>query len=233
MPGGARQDRPAANLTLMARSGLMEIVGDPDRPPLDLPGEQAWALGGIQAAIGALTALHQRGVTGEGQRVDVSAYQATVLANYREPLSWAWLGKVGTRTGNLLVRGATGVRQVWRARDGFVTWALVDNPPMMRAMVRVMGGEARALAEVDWDSTLVADAPAEMIALWEAEVAAFFAGRDRADLFDLSTTQALGLSPIDEVDDVLASAHLAARGLWDEADGLRLPGQLWVTGAER
>jgi crotonobetainyl-CoA:carnitine CoA-transferase CaiB-like acyl-CoA transferase len=232
MPGGANEDRPATNLTLMARSGLMEIVGDPDRPPLDLPGEQAWALGGIQAAIGALVALHQRSRTGEGQRVEVSAYQATVLANYREPLSWAWLGRVGTRTGNLLVRGDTGVRQVWRARDGFVTWALVDNPPMMRAMVKAMGDQARALAEVDWDATLVADAPVEMIARWESEVAAFFAGRDRGELFAMSMEQALGLSPIDEVADVLASEHLAARRLWDEDGDLRLPGRLWVTSGE-
>lgn len=232
MPGGANESRPAVNLTLMARSGLMEIVGDPDRPPLNLPGEQAWALGGIQAAIGALVALHERALSGQGQRVDVSAFQATVLANYREPLSWAWMGRVGTRTGNRLVRGKTGVRQIWRARDGFVTWSLVDNPPMMRGMVEVMGEAAHALADVDWDAVLVADAPAETIAKWEEEVGAFFAGKDRAELSALSAQRGLGLSTIDEIPDVLASEHLAARGLWDESGGLKLPGQLWVTGDE-
>ena len=229
MPAGAREARPAADLTLMARSGLMEIIGDPDRPPLTLPGEQAWALGGIQAVSGALVALHQRSSTGTGQTVEVSAFQSAVLANYREPLTWAWLNRIGSRTGNRLVRGKTGVTQVWRARDGFVTWSLVDNPPMMRAMVKVMGDAAGRLAEVDWDNVLVADAPQDVIGGWEEEVAAFFAGKDRAELLALSAQLGLGLSPIDEIEDVLASDHLAARDLWDVADGRRLPGRLWVT----
>ncbi|MGZ8350504.1 MAG: CoA transferase [Allosphingosinicella sp.] len=233
MPGGANERRPATDLTLMARSGLMEIIGDPDRPPLRLPGEQAWALGGIQAVSGALVALHQRGRTGTGQTVAVSAFQSAVLANYREPLTWAWQNRIGSRTGNRLVRGKTGVTQVWQARDGYVTWSLVDNPPMMRAMVKAIGPQAGRLAEVDWDNVLVADAPQDVIGGWEKEVGAFFAGKDRADLLAMSARLGLGLSPIDEVADVLASEHLAARELWDEADGVRLPGRLWVaTGAE-
>ena len=152
-----------------------------------------------------------------------------MLANYREPLTWAWLGRVGTRTGNRLVRGKTGVTQIWRARDGFVTWSLVDNPPMMRAMVGAMGDSAPLLAGVDWDDVLVADAPQETIAEWEQEVAAFFAVKDRGELFALSTRLGLGLSPIDDVPDVLASDHLGTRDLWDEVDGVRLPGRLWVT----
>src|SRR3569623_1204135 len=42
---GANVERPATALPIMARSGLMPIVGAPDRPPLTLPGRRAWALG--------------------------------------------------------------------------------------------------------------------------------------------------------------------------------------------
>ena len=232
LPGGSNDDRPQTDLTLMARSGLMTILGDPDRAPMTMPGEQAYALGGIQAVIGALTALHARAATGKGQLVEVSAYQSAVLANYREPLTWGWVGRVGNRTGNLLIRGKSGVRQVWECADGWVTWALVDNPPMMRGMVKAMGDAAGPLADVDWDSILVADTPRETLEQWEAIVEAFFKRHTRAELGAMSTSGGLGLSWIDTPQDVLASEHLAARGLWREVDGLKLPGKLWVSSLE-
>lgn len=232
LPGGPNEARPETDLTLMARSGLMTILGDPDRAPMTMPGEQAYALAGIQAVIGALTALHARAATGRGQLVEVSAYQAAVLANYREPLTWACNGHVGKRTGNLLVRGKSGVRQIWPCADGYVTWALVDNQPMMRGMVKAMGDAAGPLAEVDWDAILVADMPRETLAAWEEIVAAFFLRHTRAELGSMSAEGGLGLSWIDSPEDALASDHLAARGLWRDVDGVRLPGKLWVSSLE-
>lgn len=232
LPGGANEDRPETDLTLMARSGLMTIIGDPDRPPLTLPGEQAYALAGIQAVIGALTALHARTVSGRGQLVEVSAYQSAVLANYREPLTWQWTGRVGNRTGNLLVRGKSGVRQIWPCADGFVTWALVDNQPMMRGMVKAMGDAAGPLADVDWDAVLVADVPRETLIEWENVVEAFFLRHTRAELGTMSQKAGLGLSWIDTPKDALASAHLAERGLWREVNGVKLPGRLWASSLE-
>lgn len=232
LPGGPNDGRPETDLTLMARSGLMTILGDPDRAPMTMPGAQAHALGGIQAVIGALTALHARGTTGKGQLVEVSAYQSAVLANYREPLTWGWVGRVGNRTGNLLVRGKSGVRQIWPCADGFVTWALVDNPPMMRGMVKAMGDAAGPLGDVDWDAILVADMPRETLAAWEEVVAAFFLRHSRAELGAMSTSGGLGLSWIDTPRDALASEHLAARGLWTDVDGVKLPGKLWVSSLE-
>ncbi|MEO9131235.1 MAG: CoA transferase [Sphingomonas sp.] len=217
---GANAGRPATDLTLMARSGLMTIIGDPDRPPLTLPGRQAWALAGIQGAIAALTALNARAADGIGQQAMVSAYRSAVLANYREPLMWDWAGRVGNRTGNLLVRGKSGVRQVWESADGYVTWALVDNQAMMRAVVARMAadGMAGALAEVDWDAILVADMPRETLIGWEELVVAWLATKTKAELTALSNRHGMGLSAISSVKDVLASEHLAARRLWESAN---------------
>ena len=229
MPGGALAQRPATDLTLSARSGLTNMIGDPDRAPLRMPGAQVYALAGIQAATAALAALAMRGRTGKGQRVLVSAFQAGVHANYRDPLVWAWTGRIGKRTGNKLVRGKSGVTQMWRCADGFVTWSLVDNPPMMRAMVKLMGEDAGELAAVEWNGLLVADLPPEQIAAWEAIVARFFGKHTRSDLAEWSSRDGLGLSYIDLPGDVLASGHLAARGLWEERGGRKVPQQLWVS----
>ena len=231
---------PATDLTLMAMSGIMTMVGDTDRPPLKLPGEQAHALAGIQGAIAALVALNARAANGGmGDRVWVSAYQSAVLAGYRDPIVWEWTGRIGQRTGNRLVRGASGVRQVWQAADGFVTWSLVDNPPMMRGMVALMAadGAAGPLAEVDWDSILVADSPQTQIDAWETVLEAWFAAKPRAELARASAEQGLGLSQIDEPEDALANPHWAARSFWrrlrDDRRGIDapLPGPLFLSTA--
>jgi len=228
--GGDLTGSPASDLTLMAMSGIMHMVGDPDRPPLKLPGEQAYALAGIQGAIAALTAINARAARGgTGERVWVSAYQSAVLAGYRDPIVWEWTGRIGQRTGNRLVRGKSGVRQVWAAKDGHVTWSLVDNPGMVKGMVALMAadGAAGPLMEVDWDNTLLADAPQDRIEAWEAVLEAWFKTKTKDELAAASARDGLGLSKIDTPQEALDSPQWAARGFWrrlkDPERGLDLP----------
>ncbi len=220
-------DRPVTDLTLMAQSGLMHVIGQPDRPPLRLPGEQAYALTGIQAATAALMGLRARRLTGRGQRITLSALQATALANYREAVMYEHTGRVGMRQGNMLVRGKSGVRQVWPCADGYVTWSMIDNPGMMRALVRVMEEESAAgeLSEIDWDAILVADTDQEVIERWQGIVGAFFARHDRARLADWSLKHGWGLSPIIRLSEVPESPQMKARGVFDESG---LPGPVFA-----
>jgi crotonobetainyl-CoA:carnitine CoA-transferase CaiB-like acyl-CoA transferase len=234
---GDRYGRAASDLTLMAESGLMTIIGDPDRPPLTLPGAQAYALAGVQGVIAALLALHARRANGRGRRALVSAYQAAVLANYREPVVWAWEGRIGARTGNRLIRGGSGVRQVWPCRDGYITWSLVDNPGMIRGMVALLRAEGLGaeLAAIDWDNTLVANAPQADIDRWEIAIGAYFARHTGDELAALSTERGLGLSRIETPAHVRESAQERARAFWrrieDQARALALsiPGPLFLS----
>ena len=220
-------DRPVTDLTLMAQSGLMHVIGQPDRPPLRLPGEQAYALTGIQAATAALMGLRARRLTGSGQRITVSALQATALANYREAVMYEHTGRIGMRQGNMLVRGKSGVRQVWPCADGYVTWSMIDNPGMMRALVRVMQAEGVAgeLAGIDWDAILVADTDQDVIDRWQDVVEKFFARHSRQTLADWSLQHGWGLSPIIKLAEVPGSPQMRARGVFD-GDGL--PGPLFA-----
>ena len=230
-PGIGTDDAPQTDLTLMAASGLMTVIGDPDMPPLRLPGEQGYALAGIQVATAALLGLAARRRTGRGQRIDVSATQAATLANYREAVMYDWTGRVGHRTGNRLVRGSSGVRQVWPCADGHVTWSMIDNPGMMRSIVGALEAEGVAgeLSAIDWDAILVAETEQETVDRWQAIFADYFVRHDKATLGRLSLQQGWGLSPISTLADAAADPHLEARGLWGVAGegGTRLPRQLF------
>jgi crotonobetainyl-CoA:carnitine CoA-transferase CaiB-like acyl-CoA transferase len=232
---GPYAGKPATDLTLFALSGLMHVTGEPDRPPLKFPGQQAYALTGIQAATAALLGLYARRRTGKGQQADLSAFQSTTLANYREAVMYEWTGRIGRRRGNMLVRGKSGVRQIWPCRDGFVTWSMIDNPSMMRAVVNVMveHDAAGQLADIDWNNTLVADTAQETIDRWQGIVEKFFASQTREALGNWSLEKGWGLSVIYSPEEVRESEHVKARGLFvevtDEETGktVSVPGPLF------
>ena len=232
---GPYAGRPTSDLTLFALSGLMHVTGEPDGPPTKFPGQQAYALTGIQAATAALMALYARRRSGNGQTADLSAFQSATLANYREAVMYEWTGRIGRRQGNMLVRGKSGVRQIWPCRDGYVTWSMIDNPSMMHAVVEVMIEQDAAgeLADIDWGSILVAETAQETIEHWQSIFGAFFIQHGRDQLGQWSLERGWGLSVIMAPDDVRSSDHLKARGLFvmvtDEATGekVTVPGPLF------
>src|SRR5204862_5269945 len=85
---GPRADWPASDLEINAASGCLWLAGDPARPPVrsTLPTSPGWA--GMCAAMGTLTAVLARDVTGLGQRVDVSAQASLITAISHAPIFW-------------------------------------------------------------------------------------------------------------------------------------------------
>ncbi|MFC1944605.1 CaiB/BaiF CoA transferase family protein [Chloroflexota bacterium] len=71
-PKGPDAFSPSADYTGMARSGIMNIAGEPDDNPVQIHGGIADQLGGIMTAFGVVAALLSRERTGEGQKVDTS-----------------------------------------------------------------------------------------------------------------------------------------------------------------
>ena len=131
----------------------------------------------------------------------------------------------------MLVRGKSGVRQMWPCADGFVTWSMIDNPGMMRALVGAMHAEGLAgeLAEIAWDKILVADTDQDVIERWQALVAKFFARHTRAELAEMSLLQGWGLSPIIQLAEVPNSPQMKARGVFERSgDGASQPGPLFA-----
>jgi crotonobetainyl-CoA:carnitine CoA-transferase CaiB-like acyl-CoA transferase len=70
---GAFVDRVGHDVNYLSKSGVLNLIGEPDRPP-SIPGIQIAdiAAGGMNAAIGILLALIARQTTGKGQYIDIS-----------------------------------------------------------------------------------------------------------------------------------------------------------------
>ena len=69
---GPDVDRPGYDLILQGESGVMDITGEPEGPPMKVGTSVADLVTGLYAAQAVLAALAQRQRTGTGGRVDVS-----------------------------------------------------------------------------------------------------------------------------------------------------------------
>jgi crotonobetainyl-CoA:carnitine CoA-transferase CaiB-like acyl-CoA transferase len=70
---GPYRDRVGHDVNYLSYAGVLNLIGEPDRPPA-IPGVQIADIagGGMNAAIGILLALFAREKTGKGQYIDIS-----------------------------------------------------------------------------------------------------------------------------------------------------------------
>src|SRR4030042_4087330 len=81
---GPFKDRPAFDLVIQARGGIMSYTGEPGQMPVRMGAPMGDLSGGLFAAHGILAALFQRERTGKGQKIDISLLDCqTSLLTYR------------------------------------------------------------------------------------------------------------------------------------------------------
>jgi CoA:oxalate CoA-transferase len=78
---GPFKDRPAFDLIIQARGGIMSYTGEPGRKPVKMGAPMADLAAGLFAANGILAALYQRERTGRGQKVDISMLDCQISLN--------------------------------------------------------------------------------------------------------------------------------------------------------
>lgn len=114
---GPDADRPAYDVILQAESGLMSLTGSGEGEPVRVGVAVIDFLSALYGVSGVLAALVQRGVTGRGQRVEVSMIDAgTAFLSYAAQ-SWLADGRqppaLGSRHPNLAPYQAFPVRDGW------------------------------------------------------------------------------------------------------------------------
>lgn len=127
---------PGYDFVAQAMGGLMAITGEPDGPPTKVGVAISDLTTAMMAAFGIVAALHHRGETGEGQRVDVSLLETQVswLANVAS--SYLVSGQVPRRPGN--AHAAIVPYQVVAARDQELVLA-VGNDLQFRKFCELIG----------------------------------------------------------------------------------------------
>jgi crotonobetainyl-CoA:carnitine CoA-transferase CaiB-like acyl-CoA transferase len=100
---GPYRDRVGHDVNYLANAGVLDLIGEPDRPPA-IPGVQIADIagGGMNAAIGILLALFAREKTGKGQYIDISMTDGMVGLHPAVLFFYQQTGRVPRRSDGLL-----------------------------------------------------------------------------------------------------------------------------------
>jgi crotonobetainyl-CoA:carnitine CoA-transferase CaiB-like acyl-CoA transferase len=191
--------RPVSEFTLLALSGLLHMVGEPERKPLRLGGHQASYAAGLTAFTGLSAALAAR---------DAGHRPSAVRVSLAEVLQWVnWKAASGAEaTGVSPGREGKGSEfQIVPCRDGHVavvytvtqwpaTRALIGDPRLGDARFGTRAGRRQHIAELY-----------SIITPW-------FADKTRAEIQSLAQDKGVPFGPIFSPAELLETEQYVARG---------------------
>lgn len=133
---GPYSNRPGYGVICEAASGLRDITGYADRPPVRISTSLTDYITGLYGAFGALLALKHRDQTGKGQVVDAALYESAF--SFMEPhiTAFSSLGKIAKRCGSRLPNSTP--NNIYPTRDS--RWLLIAAPAQstFRRLIEVM-----------------------------------------------------------------------------------------------
>ena len=114
---GPYSERPGFGSIADAVSGFAHITGYASTPPTFATFGLADQLAAISGALGAMTALYRRQITGVGDLVDVAIYEPLMFVVGDAIVRYSATGEVTQREGDDRA-GPTGARGIFEAQDG-------------------------------------------------------------------------------------------------------------------
>lgn len=227
----------SSDLTNMAAGGYMYMTGDLERPPLNLPCDQSYLHAGAEAAVAIMIALYERGASGRGQHVDVSAQASLLTSTVNAIPFWLLGGTVLGRSGAYR-SGLTAARQrqLWQSKDGYVIFYFAGGAFGSKANPALMAWlESEGLADdfvrsIDWSSFDMALASEEVEGHLEGLVGRLFSQYTTEELYAGAIERGLTLCPVYAPEGILQDPQLAARDYWAEIEHEKLGGSFKYPG---
>lgn len=198
-------DDLASAFTIMASAGILDVVGDPDRAPLRLPGAQL----DLSAGLAAYTALSGLLVGGGGEG-RVSLLDVAIWLNWKNIVMAHVNGRAPSRKG----RGAEW--QTLRCKDGWI--ALVYREGDWAAVKRLIGDPALDAPELDDRGTRRKNAA------WIADCAEkAFSTMTRSEIAAFSRENRIPLGPVEVPQDLFDEPQYRERGFFAETKDGPMP----------
>jgi crotonobetainyl-CoA:carnitine CoA-transferase CaiB-like acyl-CoA transferase len=196
---GPYREYQGTNMVAVAMGGMLHRAGIPQKPPVLIPGQLAYDVGGIAGAFGSLLAFVKRLRTGAGQHVDVSAMDATAgLTDWSLP-NYSLNPQIGHRAG-------AGIYTLYRCADGFIRM-IVLVPRHWRALLEWVGHPPE-LSDPKYDQFVNRLMEMDKIV---AVLEGFFAGKKKIDVAVEAQRRGIPATPLLRPSEVLDNEHTATR----------------------
>jgi crotonobetainyl-CoA:carnitine CoA-transferase CaiB-like acyl-CoA transferase len=206
---GPYRDRPGFDQIAQGMGGLMSITGIPGQGPVRAGIPVADLCAGLFAALGILTALHEREVSGEGQWVKTSLLESQIFMLDFQAARYLVNGEVPGQAGNDHPTSIpTGV---FETSDGLINIATTGSA-IWKRFCEAAG--ASFLTEREEYRT-GPDRSANRVAL-NAEIAAILRQRPTAEWLERLNAAGVPCGPIYAIDEVFADAQVRHLGIAQE-----------------
>jgi crotonobetainyl-CoA:carnitine CoA-transferase CaiB-like acyl-CoA transferase len=204
---GPYADRPALDIIVQAKSGLMSVTGEEGGAPVKVGVSISDLAAGLYATIAILAALRVREREGSGQLLDVSMFESSVSLAVWEAGTYFTTGEVPRAAGS--AHKLLGPYQAVRAADShFVIGA--TTPPNWTAFCRALGLERLERDPRFDDGTKRRANRRELIPLIEEVTAT----RNAAHWLEVLRAAGVPCGEIADYGDVFTDPHLDARGFF-------------------
>ena len=214
---GPMAGMPGFDAVAQVMSGLVSVNGAADGPPFRVGVPISDLATGLYAGLAILMALHERTVSGRGQKVEVSLLDCSVSLLHPHGANYLMSGERPVRTGNAHPNIAP--YDLFETKTARL-FAAIGNDRQFRRFVAELG--APDLAD-DARFTTNADRVTNRDAL-RAALEPLLADTDGVALADHLMAEGIPAGPVLEIPEVMEHPQVRARNMVVEQDGGRVIG---------
>ena len=216
---GSMKDQVGFDPIGQAMGGLMSLTGTPDDPPMRTAFPLIDRITSLHATIGALAALRERDISGEGQTIDVCLADTGFTTNEIPISAYLGSGHVVQREGN-----GKGLGGTYQTKDGWIIIA-ANNDAMWGRMCEAVN-KPEWLEDTRFSTR--ADRQANNDAL-EDELTEWFSERNTRDAAKHLSAHSVPCAPVNTVEQAAKEPLLQEREMMMEIPD-PVAGTMWVTG---
>jgi crotonobetainyl-CoA:carnitine CoA-transferase CaiB-like acyl-CoA transferase len=203
---GPLRDNPAYDQIVQGLSGVMSVTGDAASAPLRVGYPVADTIGGLTAAFAIAAALVRRGRSGEGECIDVSMLEATLVTMGWQVSNWLIAGVRPQPLGNENMTAAPS--GLFSTGDGPLNIA-ANQQQQFEALARLIGRPELAADPRFADRE---DRKRNRFAL-KAEIEAALMAKSAREWSALFNAQGVPAGEVLDIPDVLEHPQVTERGL--------------------
>lgn len=208
---GPYRDLPAHDINFLAIAGVLNLIGEPDRPPaipLNLIADYAGAT--LHGVVGILLALLARQRTGRGQRVDVSYLDTSLALLAATPMLQNFLCKgADSHRGVGLSGGAYPYYATYETADGKALAVGCADAEQWDAFCKAVG--LAGLAEAGPDEAHSGRVAAGAAQAAKAAVQAVMRQKTRDAWLSIFRDRPVSVAPVHAVDEAFDDPQVLAR----------------------
>jgi formyl-CoA transferase len=207
---GPYRDRPGYDQIAQGMGGLMSITGLPGQGPVRVGIPVADLCAGLFCALGILTALHEREVSGEGQWITTSLLQAQIFMLDFQAARWLQAHEVPKQAGN---NHPTSIPTgVFKTKDGHINIGSTGQVMWERLCNAI--GAPELIAHPDFKIGALRSKNRDAC---NAAIEAKTAGKTSAEWIDIFSEAGVPCGPIYSIDQVFGDVQVKHLGIAQNA----------------